>query len=177
MTFGVETRLSTIVQGAVIYRPSVFEDNRGMLWTSFLSSHIKTHIPDDLVFVHDKFAVTHRNVLRGIHYDLKSWKLVTCVDGIVDQVIVDMRKESSTFRQWEKFELRGDEPTSVLLPPGVGNAFYVKSDSAVYHYKLAYLGDYVDAGEQHTVYWNDNELNIDWPTNKPILSIRDDNQT
>ena len=95
----------------------------------------------------------------------------------MDQVIVDMRSKSSTFRQWEKFELRGDEPTSVLLPPGVGNAFYVKSDSAVYHYKLAYVGDYVDADEQHTVYWNDKELNIDWSTNEPILSARDDNQT
>ena len=84
-----------------------------------------------------------------------------------------MRGDSPNYQKWEKIELRGDEPTLVLLPPGGGNAFHVKSVSAVYHYKLAYLGGYVDAAEQQTIFWNDKELDIDWSVSEPILSDRD----
>jgi dTDP-4-dehydrorhamnose 3,5-epimerase len=61
----------------------------------------------------------------------------------------------------------------ILIPPGMGNAFYVKSSSAIYHYKLAYSGNYIDADEQFTIAWNDPLLNIKWSTNDPILSKRD----
>lgn len=173
MTFDVDVRNSEIISGAVYFQPSIFTDERGMLWTSFFNDQLRDYIPEGLSFVHDKFAVTKHNVLRGIHFDSKSWKLVTCVEGIVDQVIVDMRKDSSSYRKWEKIELRGDKPTMVLLPPGVGNAFYVKSTSAVYHYKLAYQGDYIDAANQETILWNDKNLGIEWPEKNPILSDRD----
>jgi len=166
---------SKTIDGAVFIRPSFFKDLRGLLWTSFIDKQLNDYIPDELSFVHDKFAITKQNVLRGIHYDSKSWKLVTCVDGIVEQVIVDMREESPNFKKWEKIELCGDRPTMVLVPPGVGNAFYVKSSSAVYHYKLAYHGNYADEDEQETVYWNDTSLGIDWSATEPILSNRDKN--
>ena len=166
---------SKIIDGVVFIYPSFFEDLRGLLWTSFFHNQLDDYLPNGLSFIHDKFAVTKKNVLRGIHYDSKSWKLVTCVDGIVEQVVVDMREESSSFKKWEKKELCGDRPTMVLVPPRVGNAFYVKSSSAVYHYKLAYKGNYVDADEQKTVYWNDTSLGIDWSVKEPILSSRDKN--
>lgn len=173
MTFGVDVQYSDVIEGVVFFRPSVFTDLRGMLWTSFTDIQLKEFIPEGIFFVHDKFSVTMHNVLRGIHYDLKSWKLVTCIHGVVDQVVVDMRSNSPNFKKWEKIEINGLEPTLVLLPPGVGNAFHVKSESAVYHYKLAYMGDYVDADEQITIFWNDESLGIDWSSNNPILSARD----
>ena len=61
----------------------------------------------------------------------------------------------------------------VLIPPGIGNAFYVNSEKATYHYKLAYHGEYVDADEQFTVPWDDPRINIEWPSRSPILSDRD----
>ena len=61
----------------------------------------------------------------------------------------------------------------VLIPPGCGNAFYVSSEQAVYHYKLAYDGDYIDAAEQFSVRWNDPSIGIDWPVTEPVLSGRD----
>ena len=61
----------------------------------------------------------------------------------------------------------------VLIPPGLGNAFFVKSEFATYHYKLAYQGDYVDSEDQFTVAWDDPRINIDWPSKDPILSERD----
>ena len=61
----------------------------------------------------------------------------------------------------------------ILLPPGIGNAFFVKSESATYHYKLAYPGGYADADEQFTVSWNDPRIKVAWPNDAPILSDRD----
>lgn len=71
------------------------------------------------------------------------------------------------------FVINQDNPISILLPPGIGNAFYVNSEIAVYHYKLAYPGEYLDAEDQFSVKWNDSSLGIPWPTNSPLLSDRD----
>ena len=57
----------------------------------------------------------------------------------------------------------------------MGNAFYVKSKVALYHYKLAYSGEYIDADKLFTIAWNDQRFNIDWPTDNPVLSERDRN--
>jgi dTDP-4-dehydrorhamnose 3,5-epimerase len=69
--------------------------------------------------------------------------------------------------------LNGDRPCSILLPPGFGNAFFVKSDIVVFHYKWSYKGSYPDVEDQFTVKWNDPRLNIPWPHNNPILQERD----
>ena len=84
-----------------------------------------------------------------------------------------MRKDSPTFRMWDSFELSGSEYKQVLIPPGFVNGYYVKSEQAVFHYKLAYDGDYIDAGEQMTFRWDDPDLNIEWPCTDPILQARD----
>jgi dTDP-4-dehydrorhamnose 3,5-epimerase len=130
-------------------------------------------IPNELEFKHDKFALTFNRVLRGIHGDNKSWKLVTAVYGEIVQVVVDNRLESPTYQKWESFKINGSQPKLILLPPGVGNAFYVSSNEALYHYKLAYSGEYFDAEDQFTLKWNDPEIGIEWPDERPILSNRD----
>lgn len=156
-----------------IITPSVYKESRGSIWTSYMSSEIDKLLPKNLRFKHDKFSVSKKNVLRGIHGDQKSWKLVSCVSGNIFQVVVDMREKSKTFLAWEGFDLGSTVGQMILIPPGLGNAFYVKSESATYHYKLAYFGEYADVDEQFTVKWNDKRLNIAWPTIDPILSDRD----
>ena len=86
--------------------------------------------------------------------------------------MVDFRKESNSYLQHQKFELSNNNQI-ILIPPGFGNAFYVKSLSAIYHYKLAYDGGYADVDEQFTIAWNDSRLNIKWPSENPIISDRD----
>lgn len=163
---------SDIIEGVIIVTPSVFEENRGAIWTSY-NKDLDSLLPEELIFKHDKFSISNKNVLRGIHGDSKSWKLVSCVDGNIMQVVVDMRKDSSSYLQWEGFELGSNNHQMVLIPPGIGNAFYVNSEKATYHYKLAYHGEYVDADEQFTVPWDDPRINIEWPSRSPILSDRD----
>ena len=162
-----------ILKEIKVIRPTISKDQRGNIWTSFLKNEIEKLLPKDLHFIHDKFSYSKKNVLRGIHGDEKSWKLVTCVYGDIFQVVVDCRKESSTYKKSESFNINGENLVSILIPPRFGNAYYVKSEKAVYHYKLAYEGEYIDVNEQFSYKWNDPLFNIRWPTEKPILSSRD----
>ncbi len=164
---------SNVLPGLKIIKPSVFEETRGSIWTSYVTDSLGSLLPSDLFFKHDKFSKSNANVLRGIHGDHMSWKLVSCIHGQIMQVVVDMRTSSKTYLKWESFDLGNLNRSMILIPPGMGNAFYVTSSSAIYHYKLAYSGDYIDAEEQFTVSWNDPRINIKWPTSDPILSERD----
>lgn len=173
MSFDFKITKSNVIDGVVIIEPSISSDRRGNIWTSFLKDEIDMLLPNKLVFKHDKFSESKFNVLRGIHGDHKSWKLVTAVYGEITQVVVDCRKNSPTYMKYEKFLINKDNQKLILIPPGLGNSYYVSSNEAVYHYKLAYDGEYIDADEQFTLRWDDNNVGIDWGDIKPILSDRD----
>lgn len=169
-----EVKKSSIFEDVIVIKPSIFEDLRGNIFTSFNKDIYENELlPKKLDFKHDKFAESRQNVLRGLHGDTKTWKLVSCAYGEILEVVVDMREDSTTYLQWEAFELKANEYRQVLIPPGFVNGYYVKTEKAVFHYKLAYDGDYIDADEQITVAWDDSRINIEWPCNNPILQDRD----
>jgi len=173
MSIGFDVQESTEIAGVYILTPSISEDLRGNIWTSFVKNKVENLLPNNLYFKHDKFSTSKRNVLRGIHGDTKSWKLVTCVFGEIQQVVVDFREESPTYLKWQDFVINNNNQQLILIPPQMGNAYYVSSEQAVYHYKLAYDGDYIDSDEQFSLKWNDEKININWLSNSPILSNRD----
>jgi dTDP-4-dehydrorhamnose 3,5-epimerase len=164
---------SDLIKGVWLFKPSIAKDERGTIWSSFIQDIVEKKITNGIQFKHDKFSSSKHNVLRGIHGDSKSWKLVTCVHGEVQQVVVDLRKSSSTYLRWQDFIINDKNPVMVLIPPEMGNAYYVKSPTALYHYKLAYKGDYVDADNQFSMKWNDPSIGIKWQSDNPILSDRD----
>ncbi len=168
-----EIEKSKKIEGVYIFTPSFGQDERGIIYTSFYEDNFRDYLPKGLMFKHDKFSSSKKNVLRGIHGDTKSWKLVTCVFGEIYQVVVDCRKNSPTYKQWEAFTINSENPKLILLPPNMGNSFYVNSEIAIYHYKLAYEGEYLDAEDQFSIKWNDPSIGIKWPNEKPILSNRD----
>ncbi|EHN6916805.1 dTDP-4-dehydrorhamnose 3,5-epimerase family protein [Campylobacter jejuni] len=168
-----EIKESSILKGVYIITPNKFKDLRGEIWTAFTEKDLGDIIPKNIKFKHDKFINSYFNVLRGIHGDVKTYKLVTCVYGEVHQVVVDCRKDSPTYLKWEKFIINQENQKLILIPPNMGNSHYVSSKNAVYYYKLAYDGGYLDAPDQFTYAWNDERINIDWPTSNPILSERD----
>ena len=127
----------------------------------------------NLDFKHDKFSFSKKGVLRGIHGDTKSWKLVSCPWGKVFQVVVDNRVNSKTYLKTTTMVLDGYKRKMLLIPPMFGNGFCAFEKDVLYHYKLAYEGDYSDANSQFTIAWNDTRLNISWPLSEPILSERD----
>jgi dTDP-4-dehydrorhamnose 3,5-epimerase len=173
MKFDFTIEESKVIDDVWIITPSISKDSRGNIWTSFLQHKIESLITAGLQFKHDKFSRSKHNVLRGIHGDNKSWKLVTCVFGEIQQVVVDMRKDSKSYLKWQDFLINDNNPKLILIPPSVGNAYYVSSENAVYHYKLAYEGNYIDAEEQFSINWNDKSIGIDWLAKSPILSDRD----
>ena len=156
-----------------IIRPDTFKDERGFLYTDFLESFFLSQLNLNKKFIHSKYAYNNKNVLRGIHGDDDSFKLINCVYGRIFQVVVDCRKNSSTYLKYESYELNHKEPKLILIPPGFGNAFQVLSEYSIYNYKLAYLGEYNDYDKQFTYKWNDKRININWPIKNPVLSKRD----
>jgi dTDP-4-dehydrorhamnose 3,5-epimerase len=157
-----------IIGDVSVYEPDVYTDCRGDLWTLW-----KKDTGLEIPFNHDKVSTSRKNVLRGIHGDFKSHKLVTCLYGELYFVVVDNRQDSPTFGKWDWTILDDRKRKQVLLPPGVGNGFLVLSEHSVFHYKWAYDGEYPDVDEQFTIKWNDPSINIDWPISNPILQPRD----
>ena len=150
-----------------IHQPDSFEDFRGELYTLFKQED------SDLIFNHDKVSVSRKNVLRGLHGDSKSWKLITCLAGEVMLVVVDNRNNSPNYLKWDSIILTEKNRKSVLVPPMFANGHLVLSDEATFFYKWSYPGQYPDVEDQFTLKWNSPELNIHWPITNPILSKRD----
>lgn len=164
---------SEIIKDVYIFEPSVSRDLRGTIFTTYYKEFNDIYIPKGVKFNHDKFSESNKNVLRGLHGDDKTWKLVTCIQGEIFQVVVDCRPGSDTYLKWISFIINDRNKLQILLPPRFANGYCVMSDHAVYHYKLAYFGDYNDVENQFILKWNDPRLNIPWPTTKPILYGRD----
>ena len=142
-------------------------DKRGEIFTTYKDSH------NCISFRHDKVAIRKYNCLVGIHGDFTATKLVTCLFGTVFCAVVDVRIGSKDYNKHKTFVLSGENKKYALIPPGVGNSFYVQSEVCVYNYKLAYQGDYPDVNDQFTLRWNDPIYGIDWPCENPLLSDRD----
>ena len=124
-------------------------------------------------FIQDDISTSKHNVLRGIHGDAITSKLVTCLYGEFYLVVVNNDQNSSQFKKWQSFYLSDVNRKQILIPPKFGNGHLVISNFAIFHYKQT--TEYNREG-QFTIMWNDPEYNIEWPTKKPILSKRDSGQ-
>jgi dTDP-4-dehydrorhamnose 3,5-epimerase len=148
-----------------------FEDHRGELFTVWKQSDFPL-----INFNHDKVAISNKNVLRGLHTD-KAWKLITCLYGEMQLVVVDFDKNSNQYLDHISIVLNSDSEykTSILVPPGFLNGHLILSDKAIFHYKWCYEGEYPDVKDQTSVNWSDPKVGINWLVDNPILSERDKN--
>ena len=155
---------NTKFKGLKIIQQKKHGDSRGNLRETFRKKIIKW---DKLIF--DYATTSKKNVLRGIHGDNKSWKLVTCLYGKIYLVVLN-----TVSKKWGSIVLSDDNKKMVLIPPTYGNGHCVLSDHAVFMYKWSYEGEYPDVEDQFSISWNDPTFNIDWPVKNPILSQRDE---
>jgi dTDP-4-dehydrorhamnose 3,5-epimerase len=160
----------TRLPGVLLIKPTVFEDHRGEyveLYNEdlFAKNGIATR------FVQDDISVSSRHVLRGIHGDSETWKLISCLHGKFYLMVVNCEKGSDDFGKWQAFVLSDKNRHQVLVPPNYGNGHLVLSDSAIFHYKQN--TNYNPQG-QFTYTWNDPQLKLWWPIKTPILSQRDE---
>lgn len=154
----------------LIQPPTVFEDFRGTYVETY-NEQLYRDNGIDVTFVQDDISVSSRHVLRGIHGDAETWKLVSCLYGKFYLVVVNGDKDSEDYGRWQGFTLSEHNRLQVLIPPQHGNGHVVMSEQAIFHYKQS---TYYNPKGQFTMVWNDPALDIWWPVKQPIVSRRDE---
>jgi dTDP-4-dehydrorhamnose 3,5-epimerase len=159
------------LEGVLIIKPNtVFEDFRGS-YVELYNQRLLEEAGINIKFVQDDISASSKHVLRGIHGDRETWKLVSCLWGRLYYVVVNWDEKSSQYGQWEAFTISDQNRLQVLVPPKFGNGYLVMSDYAIFHYKQS---TYYNRKGQFTLLWNDPKLKIWWPVKYPIVSKRDE---
>lgn len=163
--------LETKLKNVLIFEPNIFEDFRGTFVETYnereYNKVIKEKTGYEIKFVQDDISVSSRNVLRGIHGDSNTWKLVSCSSGKVYLVVVNPET-----KKWESFILSEKNYQQVLVPPKYGNGHLILSEKAIFNYKQSTY--YEGAEKQFNIKFDDPKFNIWWPIKNPILSQRDE---
>jgi dTDP-4-dehydrorhamnose 3,5-epimerase len=160
---------SSIIPGIFFIERPTFDDDRGFFREYFRLNELATAVGRPINLVQANHSRSVQRVLRGVHvatYD----KLIYIVNGTVQMALVDLRPNSSTFREVEFFEVGEKNRRTVFIPAGIGNSFYATSPSVDYIY---FVGDYYNPANEQTIRWDDPDLNIPWTDRQPIVSKRD----
>ncbi|HEY5288057.1 MAG TPA: dTDP-4-dehydrorhamnose 3,5-epimerase [Solirubrobacteraceae bacterium] len=163
------------ILGPALILPSVFGDERGFFAETYRQQwHSAAGIPEDELFIQDNHSRSSRGVVRGMHFHVGEGvaKLVRCARGRILDVIVDLRRGSPTYGQWEGFELDDESMGVLYVPVGFGHGFCVLSEVADVNYKQS---AYYDPAIERGIAWNDPDVAIDWPlsADELIVSARD----
>ena len=159
----------TRLDGVLCIDLEAFEDHRGVYVETYnRQAYHEAGVTID--FVQDDFSLSRRDVLRGLHGDDHTWKLVSCPIGQYYLVVADCRQGRDSFGQWQSFVLSAANRRQVLIPPGFANGHLITSEQAMFQYKQS---AYYDPSGQFSYRWDDPRLGIWWPITNPILSRRD----
>ena len=163
----------TCLPSVLVLEPRIFRDDRGFFFETFnLARMAELGLPTE--WKQDNFSISKKSVVRGIHYQIgeAQGKLVRVVTGAALDVIVDLRRSSSTFGRHTTVELNGDGSRMVWIPEGFGHGFAALSETVALSYKVT---EYYSPKAERTVLWDDPELGIDWKVNpdEAILSAKD----
>lgn len=161
------------IPDVILFEPKVFGDDRGFFFESFNQARFEAAIGKKVSFVQDNHSRSTKNVLRGLHYQIKQaqGKLVRVVAGEVFDVAVDIRKDSPTFGKWVGAVLSAENKKQMWIPEGFAHGFVTLSDTAEFLYKTT---DYYAPQFERSTLWNDPTIDIKWPiAGAPTLSEKD----
>jgi dTDP-4-dehydrorhamnose 3,5-epimerase len=163
----------TKLEGTVLIEPKVFGDERGFFMETWNAQRYSEAGINEQ-FVQDNLSRSRRGVLRGLHFQQPNpqGKLVYVLEGEVFDVAVDIRRGSPTFGQWEAYILSAENKRQFYVPAGFAHGFCVTSATALFAYKCTEL---YHPSNEGSVAWDDPDLNIPWPIDKPELSGKDSN--
>ena len=150
----------------VIYEKNTYKDKRGYFRELYLQKHFNNKFPFDVM------SYSKKNVLRGLHLQLKQSqaKLITVLKGKIFDVSLDCRKKSKTFGKFFSIILSENENKSLLIPKGFAHGFCSLTEDVVLHYKCS---NYRHKDSETGILWNDKDIGIKWPIKKPIVSNKD----
>ena len=160
MTF---EKIKTNFDGLFILKPKIFFDKRGYFYEAYNNKKISNLLNIKNEFVQDNISFSKKGILRGLHFQSKKpqAKLVSVIKGEIFDVVVDLRKGSKTFGNWDSFKINERDYLQIFIPEGFAHGFLTLSKEALIIYKTS---DYYDPNNEFTLCWNDKELNIKWPT-------------
>jgi dTDP-4-dehydrorhamnose 3,5-epimerase len=162
--------LTTELPNVRIIQPYVYDDFRGEYVEIWNETEYKDKV-GNIKFVQDDISVSRQHVLRGLHGDGETWKLVSCLSGAFYLVVLNYDRDSDHFGKWISVTLSDKNRKQVLIPPKHANGHLVLSEKAIFHYKQ---NTYYNPKGQFTILWNDPKFNIWWPIKRPIISQRDE---
>jgi dTDP-4-dehydrorhamnose 3,5-epimerase len=164
---------STELAGVLVLEPRVFQDERGFFVESYNHRTFREATGLEIEFVQDNQSFSVRNVLRGLHYQIRQaqGKLVQVLAGEIYDVAVDLRRSSPTFGKWIAVPLTGGGHRMLWIPAGFAHGYLVLSEHAIVLYKTT---DYYAPAHERTIAWNDPTLAIRWPLEaQPIMNDKD----
>jgi len=160
------------IEGLLVVRPHVFNDERGYFFESYHRDKMKDQ-GLDMQFVQDNLSQSTKHVLRGLHFQRPPFaqaKLVQVIKGAVMDVVVDIRKGSPTYGQHFSIELNENNKLSFFIPEGFAHGFVTLEDETIFSYKCS---KFYQPDSEGAIRWNDQNLNIDWKIENPIISDKD----
>ena len=161
--------LNTKIKGPKIIKTNIYKDKRG-----FLKEIYRDNLLNEEKFVFDIMSSSKKNVLRGMHIQLKKpqAKLITVTNGKIYDVAIDLRKKSKTFGRYVGVTISDKNDYSFYIPKGFAHGFVCLSKKCTVYYKCS---EYRDSLTETTIAWNDKNINIKKKKKKPILSNKDKN--
>jgi len=170
--------IQTPLEGLLVLEPKIHEDDRGYFFESYNKLTLEAHAHYHTTFIQDNQAKSVKNVLRGLHYQNQpapQAKLIRVLQGVIWDVVVDIRKYSKTYKQWYGVELSATNKRQLLIPHGFAHGYAVVSDTSEVFYKC---DNYYNRDTEAGIFYADAELNIDWKINinEAIISEKDKKQ-
>ena len=163
------------IEGLVVFQPkNVFNDDRGYLFESYRDSFFKERLPS-IQFIQENQSESNFGVLRGLHFQTPPYeqsKLVRVIKGEIQDVAVDLRKNSKTYKQYMSIILNENNKKQLFIPKGFAHGFLVLSSEAIVNYKM---DQYYSPDHESGISYNDHQINIKWQLNddQMIISNKD----
>jgi len=164
--------IKTPIEGLLVIKPKIFGDDRGYFFESWSKESFAKNVLN-LDFVQDNQSLSSKGVLRGLHFQnppFSQGKLVRVIKGAVLDVVVDIRKESSTYGKHFSIELNEENKTICWIPPGFAHGFVTLQDDTIFTYKCT---EVYNSASEEALLWSDKDLNIDWRAINPLVSDKD----
>lgn len=166
--------IDTVIPEIKVIQPTIFFDDRGYFFESFNEKKFSSLITKNVEFVQDNQSMSHKNVLRGLHFQLPPFaqaKLVRAVVGSIFDVAVDIRRSSANFGKWVGVELSAENQKQLYVPVGFAHGFLTLCDTTVVAYRAS---AFYNSASEGSILWNDPDIDIHWPIKtKPIVSKKD----
>ena len=166
--------IKTKIKDLYILEPVLFPDSRGWFMESYNASKLSEINPPN--FIQDNHSYSkNKKIVRGLHFQTNpksQTKLIRCTKGVIIDVVVDLRKDSPTYKEWLKIELSAENKKQLYIPKGFAHGFLTLTDEVEIQYKV---DEYYSKENDRSIRWNDPEIGVDWGIINPILSEKDAN--